>query len=120
MTIGMPVRRWTRGEEGGSAAVHGDADEDRLDEEGDPLDREGQSQDGAERLDQARPEDPHLERQDRARHRTDREQHAEDLRPAVGQLVVDRPASRRADSATKDESEGQTDAEIGDNDVPGE
>ena len=65
-------------------AVEVDADEDRLGEEREALDRERQAHDVAVGGHPPRPEDPELERQDRARDRADREQHREHLRPRAG------------------------------------
>ena len=81
----------SRGARGGQPipAVEVDADEDRLGEEREALDRERQTHHVAVRGHPAGPEDPELERQDRARDRADREQHREHLRPVPGQRGVD-------------------------------
>ncbi len=66
-------------------AVDVDRDEDGLEEEEDSLDGERDAVRGAEAAHQPRPQQPELERQHRARHRADGEEHGRDLRPALGQ-----------------------------------
>jgi hypothetical protein len=65
-----------------------DPREDGLEEERETLQREGETVDLAIGVHRARQEHPHLERQDRARYRTDGKERAHDLRPGVRQRQV--------------------------------
>ena len=81
-------------------AVDVDRDEDRLDEERESFEAEGEAEDVPERGHEVRPQQAHLEREDRPGDDTDREQGDHHLRPALGQRAVDlvaRPQIERLD-----------------------
>ena len=77
-------------------AVEVDAEEDRLEEERDALQRERQPDHVAELAHELRPQQAHLEAEDRARHRADGEQHRRDLRPSLGETERDRRRRRES------------------------
>ena len=70
-------------------AVDVDADEDRLHEEREALDREAEPEDSAEGRGEVRPQQPHLEAEDRARDHADGEQRQHHLRPAPCERAIE-------------------------------
>ena len=96
ITIGTPLQKCSQPREP-VPAVDVDRDEDRLGEEEDPLDREAGAEDVAPALHELRPEQPHLEGEDRAGDGADREQDRRRLRPELREahrvVVVVAPAA---------------------------
>ena len=108
-TAGEPVRARREA----VPAVEVDAEEDRLEEERDPLERERQADDPARDLTEPRPQQPELERDDRARDRADREQDGERLGPATGQGEPGRVAGPQVQALGGQHHHRQADAEDG-------
>jgi hypothetical protein len=70
-------------------AVDVDADEDRLHEKGEAFDRKSETEDAAEAGGETRPQQAHLETEDRARYDPGRKQGRHHLRPALRQRPVE-------------------------------
>ena len=98
-------------------AVDVDRDEDRLDEERDGLEREPQAEHVPERGHEARPQQPHLEAEDRPGHHAHREQGEHRLRPALGELAVHRVARAQVQPLDQEDERGKGDPEADERDV---
>ena len=99
-------------------AVQIDAEEYRLDEERQSLERERQSEYVTEPAHQPRPEQAHLEAEDGAGHRTDREQHRRDLGPPLRESQCHGIVADDAAPVHHVDDRGKRDAEARQNDVP--
>ena len=91
ITIGMPLSE-VRARRQPVPAVDVDPDEDRLEEEREALDREAEAEHAAERGGEVRPQQPHLEAEDRAGDHADGEQRDHHPRPAPRERAVQRVA----------------------------
>ena len=94
-----------------------DAKEYRFDEECKTLEREGQADHRAEGAHQPRPQQPHLERQDGPRHRSDGEEDAGYLRPPARESHRIHVTVKSARLRKEDES-GKADSQARKDDVP--
>lgn len=101
-------------------AVEVDADEDGLEEEGDALDRERQPDDVSEPAHELRPEDAHLEREDRPQHGTDGKEDGRRLGPLPRQSHVGGVARAVPAPLGQQRQARQADADTGQDDVAGE
>ena len=101
-------------------AVDVDPDEDRLEEEREALDREAEAEDAAERGREVRPQQAHLEAEDRARDDAHGEEGDHDPAPAAGDREVDRVAGAVAHPLHDQHHHGKGDAEAHERDVHGE
>ncbi len=100
-------------------AVDVDPDEDRLDEEREALQREPEPEDRSERPHEARPQQAHLEAQDRPRHDAAREQRDHDLRPAHRQRAVHLVAGAQPQPLGAEHHRRKRDPEADERDVDG-
>jgi hypothetical protein len=98
-------------------AVDVDRDEDRLGEERDSLQPEREPEDVAEGGHELRPQQPELERQDRAGHDADGEQDERDLRPALRERLVGRVAGAQVQALDEEDERREGDPEADDRDV---
>ena len=101
-------------------AVDVDRDEDRLDEEREALQAEGKAEDVPERGHEVRPQQAHLERQDRPGHDADREEGDHDLRPALGERPVELVAGAQVERLDEQDHARERDPEAHERDVHGE
>ena len=115
----MPDSRCQRGREL-VPAVGVDPDEDRLQEEREPLDREPEPEHAAERGREVRPQQPHLEAQDRAGDHPDREQRQHDPAPALRERSVQRVAGPDPQPLDEHHHHRERDPEADQRDVDGE
>src|SRR5262245_42431664 len=69
-------------------AVDVDADEDRFQKEGETFNRKAETEDAPEGGGEARPQEPHLEAEDRPRYHSRREERGHDVRPTLCQRAV--------------------------------
>ena len=98
-------------------AVHVDPDEDRLDEERDALDREAEPEDVTERGHEVRPQEAHLEAQDRARDDTDRKEREHHLGPASREHAIELVTRAQVEPLCEDHEGGECDPEADQRDV---
>ena len=101
-------------------AVDVDRDEDRLEEEREALEPERDAEHVAERRHELGPEQPELEREDRARHDADREQDRHRVRPALGQRLVERVPGTQPQALEEEHHRRERDAEADEWDVNGQ
>jgi len=101
-------------------AVEVDADEDRLQEEGDAFDRKTDAENVAEPAHHARPEDPELEGEDRSCHGTYSELDRHDNRPAASQTQRRRIVAAKPDAFHQHGKERETHPEWNQDDVVAE
>ena len=98
-------------------AVDVDRDEDRLDEERDALEREPQAEHRSEPGHEARPQQPHLEAENRPGHHAHSEQREHRLRPALGELPIERVARAQVKPLDQEDKRRERDPEAHDRDV---
>jgi hypothetical protein len=94
-----------------------DRGEDGLQEEKQALDTEREPEHGPVPPHQPRPQQPHLERQHRASHRADRDQHAHCLRPAPREPYRDLVMAPQADELGQQHDRRERDSQARQDDV---
>ena len=94
-----------------------DRDEDRLHEEGEPLESEREPEHVTEGGHELGPQEPHLERQDRAGDDPDREDDQHRLRPPLGERLVERIAGAQPQALEEHHHRREGDAEAHQRDV---
>ena len=100
-------------------AVQVDAEEDGLDEEGERLEREGQTDNPAGERGEAREQQTQLEADDRSRHRPDREEDRERLRPAPRECQPHRVARTQVHPLYDQDHQRQSHPEHSEREVEG-